>query len=224
MTPPTDPSTGVWLRGNIRPVVVLAVLAKGALVVSLGLWAWWTPAATGPASSAFLAIWLAIGALVLGLMAAASRPRLTLVGDTLRVRLSPTRVDEVPLAMVECFFLGSQTLQQPGSDRADLPTHRVGTLVMRVAERAVDYQQRPTFAPWGTWAEGAIVFDGRWCEPLSVDLARRLSTELLAAKRAADASALQTCAGVGDSGERNGCAQSSASAQRGDDQPGGACR
>ena len=214
MTRPTDPSAGIWLRGNVRPVVVLAVLAKGAMLVSLGLWAWWTSAAAaaGPASGAFLAIWLAIGALVLGLTAAASRPRLTLVGDTLRVRLSPTRVEEVPLAVVECFFLGSQALQQPGTPRADLPTHRVGTLVMRVAERAIDYQQRPTFAPWGTWAEGAIVFDGRWCEPLSVDLARRLSASLLAAKRAADASALQTCAGVG------------AADERGDGQPGGPCR
>ena len=62
-------------------------------------------------------------------------------------------------------------------------------LVMRVAERAADWQARPTFVPWGTWSDGAIVFDGRWCAPLSVELARQLSGKLVAAKRAAAARA-----------------------------------
>jgi hypothetical protein len=29
-----------------------------------------------------------------------------------------------------------------------------------------------------------VTFDGRWCEPLSVDLVRRLNRQLAAAKRA----------------------------------------
>ena len=73
--------------------------------------------------------------------------------------------------------------------RDDAISHRVGTLVMRVAERAADWQARPTFVPWGTWSDGAIVFDGRWCAPLSVELARQLSGKLVAAKRAAAARA-----------------------------------
>jgi hypothetical protein len=100
------------------------------------------------------------------------------------VRLAPFVAHDVPLEFVECFFMGSHVL--PGADgRDDLPGRRVGTLVMRIAERAAAWQARPTFAPWGTWAEGAIVFDGRWCEPLSVELARSLSGRLVDAKRAA---------------------------------------
>jgi hypothetical protein len=85
--------------------------------------------------------------------------------------------------------MGSQRLEPEEMVADDQPTHRVGTLVMRVAERFKEWQARPTFTPWGTWQEGAIVFDGRWCEPLSVELARRLSGKLVDAKRAAVADA-----------------------------------
>ena len=101
------------------------------------------------------------------------------------MRLSPTVVREVPLDVVECFFLGSAALGGEAQRRTDVWSRRVTTLVMRLAERAVEQQRRPTFAAWGTWNDGAIVIDGRWCEPLSVDVARRLSGLLIEAKRAA---------------------------------------
>ena len=184
VAPASPPPSTAWLRGNLRPVAgVAAVVAGGDLAVVAALavvrpeavW-WWAAAAAVVVSAGVVAT----------IVAAAAMPRLERVGDRLRVRLAPGRTDEVPLEMVECFFMGSQLIG-PGAD--DAPRYRVGTLVMRIAERARSWQARPTLAAWGEWKDGAVVFDGRWCEPLSVDLARRLSGWLLEAKRQAASTA-----------------------------------
>jgi hypothetical protein len=182
------PAADVWLRGNVRPVIGLAALA--ALVGAGGTAAVFFGGATPATSGLVFGYWLAAAVVVALLTAAAARPRLVhrrdaQEGDVLEVRLAPGQAHAVPLDAIECFFMGSQRLEPEEAAVADQPTHRVGTLVMRVAERAGEWQARPTFTPWGTWQEGAIVFDGRWCEPLSVELARRLSGKLVDAKRAA---------------------------------------
>lgn len=181
------PAADVWLRGNMRPVLWLAAVAA---IIGAGF----TSAvflAGGPTLGTWLvsAYWLLASGFVAALAAAAMRPRLVHRVDSksenvLEVRLAPGAAHAVPLDAIECFFMGSQRLEPEGAVADDQPTHRVGTLVMRVAERAKDWQARPTFAPWGSWQDGAIVFDGRWCEPLSVELARRLSGKLVDAKRA----------------------------------------
>jgi len=180
--PMRAPEREIWLRGNVRPAALLvaAALAAGTALAVLAI----LPATAAIARPAAIAYALVAGPLVAGLALAAVQPRLTRRGSVLSVRLAPLVAHDVPLEFVECFFMGSHVL--PGIDgRDDLPGQRVGTLVMRIAERARAWQARPTFAPWGTWAEGAVVFDGRWCEPLSVELARRLSSRLVEAKREA---------------------------------------
>lgn len=170
----------VWLRGNARPaslLVAVAACAGTALSVLACL-----SATAAVARPILLGYGLVAGPVVAGLAFAATRPRLCRRGDALRVRLAPLTAHDVPLEFVECFFMGSHALPDP-QGRDDVPTQRVGTLVMRIAERAVAWQSRSTLPAWGTWADGAVVFDGRWCEPLSVDLARRLSGLLVAAKR-----------------------------------------
>lgn len=177
----------VWLRGNVRPVIGLAAVAA---VVGAGLTAAIFLAGGPTAGTWFVcAYWLVAAGSVAAFAAAAMRPRLVhrnypQAESVLEVRLAIGKSHAVPLDAIECFFMGSQRLEAEGDVADDQPTHRVGTLVMRVAERAKEWQARPTFTPWGTWREGAIVFDGRWCEPLSVELARRLSGKLVEAKRA----------------------------------------
>lgn len=172
----------VWLRGNLRPVWALvgATLAAGAVLGILAL----PPVSAPIARPIALGFALVAGPLVAVLACVAARPRLARRGGMLRVRLAPLAAHDVPIDHVECFFLGSHALADPDG-RDDRPTQRVGTLVMRIAERATAWSTRPTFASWGEWTEGAVVFDGRWCEPLSVELARRLSARLVEAKRAA---------------------------------------
>ena len=167
----------MWLRGNIRPVLGGAVLAA-VIVAGLAWLALWPAAGSG---LRILCGGLAAGvaALVTLFVWVAAQPRLARRGDRLAVRLAPFTVHEVPLEVVECVFHGSQPLDAtPG-----VPSLRVGTIVVRLAERATEWRERPSFSPWGSWVDGHIVCDGRWCEPLSVDRARAISASLLEAKR-----------------------------------------
>lgn len=171
----------IWLRGNVRPVVAVAAAGLGGLVAAVAaawlagvIWLVATAAVTGLAAAVLLA----------AMAIAASRPRLVRRGPALVIRLSPATTFAVPLDSVECFFPGSSPLDVRGRQTCgDHATWRINTLVMRLAERAVDQQSRRTFTPWGTWDDGYVVFDGRWCEPLSGDLARGLSRRLLDARR-----------------------------------------
>lgn len=209
--PATDYATGprggsasadadeVWLRGNVRPVLALGGLAvvgaaaSAVTAVALG---------AGPAIVwSCVAVAVFAGLVAVALARAASGIRVGRRGHALVLRLSPRRVDVVPLAVVECVFPGSRPLAgtELGGDAvedgdgpagAEPPTRRVGTLVIRFAERAAEWRERPTFAAWGTWRDGHAIVDGRWCEPLSAEVARRIGARLLEAKReAVDASA-----------------------------------
>lgn len=180
MTAAAEP-VEVWLRGNPRPaavgVAVCGVTAVAAVAVARACaappWFAWTLGAAGA---------IAVG-LVGGLLAAASAPRLERRGGTVRIRLAPRATHDVPLEVVECVFPGSQAITEPGGDAA----RRVGTVVIRLAERAREWRSRPTFAPWGSWDDGHVVVDGRWCEPLSMEVTKRLGARLLEAKRDAAA-------------------------------------
>jgi hypothetical protein len=183
MTNERGETSAIWLRGNLRPVAWLALVVA---VVAGGLIA--AAALRALSLSSFLLVavpFCGIAAGIVGVLAyAAARPRLERVGGCLRVRLSPTAVEDVPLDAVECFFQGSNPIDRSGEPTCgDRAAFRVNTLVMRLAERAADFSKRATFTPWGTWDDGYVVFDGRWCEPLSADLARRLSRQLVEAKR-----------------------------------------
>lgn len=168
----------IWLQGNVRPAVGLcaAVAVSGSLVMAA------VAALRPPAAVAWAAATICLaGVLVAGAVVwAARRPRLVHRGGVLEVRLSPLAVQRIPLEVVECVFPGSHLLGVGEPDAAD---RRVNTLVLRLAERAVEWRSRPVVPAWGSWDDGNVVFDGRWCEPLSPELARGISTRLLEAKR-----------------------------------------
>jgi hypothetical protein len=169
----------VWLRGNVRPVAGLAAITIAvAAAATVGLVALGLGWAAGPAL-ALAAAPLAGAALM---ARAAAAPRLACAGDRLEIRLAPGRVERVPLEVVECVFRGSELLPEPGGDEAS-PRLRVGTLVVRFAERATEWKARPVFRPWGTWDDGHAVIDGRWCEPLSRETVQRIAAALIEAKR-----------------------------------------
>jgi hypothetical protein len=157
-------------------VVTAAVVAGGVVAgaVALGL------------SRGWLAGIAVIAGLVLANAAVAawvvSRPRLARAGDTLEVRLAPGQVERVPLEIVECIFRGSDPIRPPG-DAGAPPQFRVGTVVVRLAERAKAWHKRSTFSQWGTWDDGHLVIDGRWCEPLTRETVQGIATRLLEAKR-----------------------------------------
>jgi hypothetical protein len=170
----------VWLRGNVRPVAVLAAItAVAAAAVVAGF------AAAGLDWTAWLVGFGAAATLVAAALVAreAAAPRLARDGDQMMVRLAPGRVERVPLEVVECVFRGSERLAEQEGDEA-IRGRRIGTLVVRFAERATEWKVRPAFRPWGTWDDGHVVIDGRWCEPLSRETVERIAAALLEAKRA----------------------------------------
>lgn len=185
----------VWLRGNLRPVLGLAAVSACVLAGCVA-----AAASTDAGRPYRPAVAAAVGltAVAVGLLAAAAaRPRLLRAGDTLLVRLSPSRVETLPLDVAECFFPGSSPLARGGRPTCEHhAAFRVNTLVLRLAERADDYRRRSTFTPWGTWDDSYVVFDGRWCEPLSPDLVRGLGRLLVEAKRQSKA---ETSVGVVES-------------------------
>jgi len=184
----------IWLRGNVRPVawlaLLMAVVASGLIAVAIMM-------ATATLSWLLVAVFCGVAAVGVGMLACvAARPRLERRGEFLQIRLSPTAVQRVPLDAVECFFQGSNPIARSGEPTCgEHAAFRVNTLVMRLAERAAEVSSCPTFTPWGTWNDGYVIFDGRWCEPLSADLARTLSRRLIDAKRSLSAG--QPAAGVG---------------------------
>lgn len=170
----------VWLRANHRPVLGLAI-GPGIALAVVGF----LVAAVAPGPAAAAAVAAATGALAAGLIALAAvalRPRLVRRGDQLEVRLTPLGVERVPLELVECLFRGSEPLPATGDEHGQ-PRYRVGTLVVRLAERAEAWRSRPTFRPWGGWEDGHITIDGRWCEPLTRERVGQIAERLIAAKR-----------------------------------------
>jgi hypothetical protein len=175
--PETAAASEIWLKANPRPAVAMG----GAMLVAAALALAAVAAFRPPTVVAALIIAAAVvdALVVAGFIWASSRPRIARRGDTLEIRLSPMAVERVPIELVECVFPGSQPL---GGDDATAD-RRVGTLVIRLAERALDWRSRPVAAAWGAWEDGNVVFDGRWCEPLSQAVARDLSGRLFEARR-----------------------------------------
>jgi hypothetical protein len=171
----------VWLRGNMRPGVGL--MAAAGLLAAVTL----VPLATAGAAAWLMAAVACVVAIVmaggLAVCLVAAGPRLARRGDRLEIRLAPGRIERVPLELVECIFRGTEPLEATAEGEAATPRGRVGTLVVRFAERSQQWHDRETFRPWGSWTDGHAVIDGRWCEPLTRATVERIAADLVAAKR-----------------------------------------
>lgn len=180
------PTESIWLRANQRLAGLLGAAAVGLLGAAAvaGLAAFRSSGGWAVACGV-LAVGVGMSAASVAVVAwRAAQPRLRRQGGDLLVQLGPTAVERLPLAAVEVFFLGSQRLDRGGSPACgDEPAFRVGTLVVRVAERAASEHGWQGRGPWAAWEDGYLVVDGRWTEPLSVETLRRVNGRLAKAKR-----------------------------------------
>ena len=178
-----------WLGPNRRLVVLFSLVAGGLFCLAVAAAAAATQTAGGwRLVLSVLAAGIGLFTVAVVVVAwQAALPRLAARGDMLLVPVGSLRIEQLPLDAVECFFLGSQRLDRSGSPTAgDDPAFRVGTLVVRVAERAAkrhadEWTARGIFA---AWEDGYLVIDGRWTEPLTVETLRRVNGRLAQAKRA----------------------------------------
>lgn len=134
--------------------------------------------------------WLLLGAcLVLigggaaaGLMLMLRQPRMSRDGQTIFFHLGGWSSIHVPMETIDCFFLGegSSGLGCGSSDRL-----KASHLVIRFAEKAVDWHNRDVKPSFGKWQDGYLSIYGTWCESLDEDLVRELNRRLAVAKRTA---------------------------------------
>lgn len=174
-----------WLRSNLRLAGLLAVIASFLFLSSLaicGVALWFSGGLSGVAF--LFSAGLGILSCIIGYLAfTAKQGRIFLKDSELIVRIGPASVERLPLDAVECFFLGSQPLDHSGDPIAsDEAAFRVGTLVVRVAER-YGHLASGRRGPWACWEDGYLVVDGRWSEPLVVETLRRINGRLAVAKR-----------------------------------------
>ena len=174
-----------WLRSNLRLAGLLAVIASFLFLSSLaicGVALWFSGGLSGVAF--LFSAGLGILSCIIGYLAfTAKQGRIFLKDSELIVRIGPSSVERLPLDAVECFFLGSQPLDHSGDPVAsDEAAFRVGTLVVRVAER-YGHLASGRRGPWACWEDGYLVVDGRWSEPLVVETLRRINGRLAVAKR-----------------------------------------
>jgi hypothetical protein len=173
------------LRSNLRLAGLLAVIASFLFLSSLaicGVALWFSGGLSGVAF--LFSAGLGILSCIIGYLAfTAKQGRIFLKDSELIVRIGPASVERLPLDAVECFFLGSQPLDHSGDPVAsDEAAFRVGTLVVRVAER-YGHLASGRRGPWACWEDGYLVVDGRWSEPLVVETLRRINGRLAVAKR-----------------------------------------
>lgn len=170
--------TDVWLRTNRRALVMGMILP--AVLVAIGVVLEMGIALGGAEWVRYLGRIMMIGGMLLLFTIAVQLrfPRLAYQNQQVLVYLRGGDPIRVPVEVVECFFMGRGKL--PGSETDAIP---VRNLVMRIAEKATDYQRRDVKPALGGWDEGYVTIHGAWCEPLTLEVVQRLNRLLADAQR-----------------------------------------
>jgi hypothetical protein len=168
---PPQNMTEIWLQSNRRvflpPLITAAAAAVLFLILAYADVAdgrkWW-----GGIACAFA--WAAV--FVWG---ASRRARLAFDGRHLRINTGLPEPATIPIELIEGFFLGKGPAYLKGKDDYKTET---STLIVRVAERAPEWEKLPTDVRVAAWCGHHITLRGTWTEPLSVDVAHRLNQRL----------------------------------------------
>jgi hypothetical protein len=166
----------IWLRTNRRALLLgmipPAVLATISVLLIFGLPDRAPPTVVRAIGGMLLAVSLAV---VAALAWHIRRPRLAYRDRQVLVWLRPGGPIRVPLEVVECFLLGQTSSFLPGGDERNVET---SALIMRLAQKAEDWQHLDVKPQLGAWCQGQVIIRGTWCEPLSVPLVNRLNQRL----------------------------------------------
>lgn len=174
-------SREIWLRTNRRAHWLLGLLPATMLVASA--------TAIGLGSETWLVFgsWLLLFVSLLWLarqLWQGLQPRLAYSNGKLLVYLHGGEPIAVPIDIVECFFLGQgasllpRALEGPRGEAGE-----AATIVVRLAEAAVEWSHREVLPTLGHWCEGYITIRGTWCEPINRELVAGLNQKLIAAHR-----------------------------------------
>ena len=178
--PLSDDTHEVLLHGNRR--VYTIALIPGVIIFFVS---------TIVLTNAFFAtpLWVRVSAAILcgfsgvtntSLLLWLRRPLLAYRAGHLLVYLRPPQVVRVPIEFVEVFFAGqSETHMPQPRTQTTGPAPESRNIVVRLAERATQFQHHPVKSSLGSWEDGYIVVRGTWSEPINKDLFRRLNRRLI---------------------------------------------
>lgn len=170
--------TDVWLRTNRRALVLGMILPAVLIAIGLVLESGIVLGGAAWVRQLGLIMFIGGGVLLFTIAVQLRFPRLAYQNQQLLVYLRGADPIRVPVEVVECFFMGRGKL--PGSETDAIP---VRNLVMRIAEKAKDYQRRDVKPALGGWDEGYVTIHGAWCEPLTLEVVQRLNRLLADAQR-----------------------------------------
>ena len=127
-----------------------------------------------------LGAWIAVTNLL-----ACRRPRVARANQYLLMYLRGSRPIQVPLEIVEVFFRGQSPLDVQArssqhSGRVELESVNV---VVRLAERAIEWQQHEVSPTIAKWCGGYVSLLGTQCEPITPELLSQLNARLVQAHR-----------------------------------------
>jgi hypothetical protein len=164
----------IWLRPNRRAIWFGCV---PPLVIGV-MGAWIMFGISAGASSALrwigLLLMAAGFAVVAALLQQLRRPRIAYQNDHVLFYLQAGQPFEVPVQIVEAFFIGQGPARLPG-----VPSQpRAANLVVRLSQRAAEWADREVKPALGKWCGGYVTICGAWCEPLHDELLRRLNRRL----------------------------------------------
>ena len=174
--------TEIWLRSNRRIFTAVAMASALAAVlggaIALGI----VPPLDDPVSRTISGVTASLAAAAFIIcLTLARQPRLAYCDGRLLVSLRRLGPFGVPIEFVEAFLLGQGPSWLAGKKHRRTETT---TLVIRLADRAVDWSHRDVDPVLGSWCDGYITIRGTWCEPLSLELVNRLNLRLHQVTRA----------------------------------------
>jgi hypothetical protein len=153
-----------------------AFAAGGAL-----LWVGYSDSTTGLVQKIAGAGLIALGAsLLVGLGLQLWFPRIGYGAGYVRFNLRSRRPLCVPIDVVEAFLLGQGPALLPGEGHRRSETR---TVVVRLSEKAQEWSQAEVNPRLASWCDSYITIRGTWCEPLDVDVIKRLNRLLAEASR-----------------------------------------
>lgn len=168
--------TEIWLQANRRAglgssigflfhAVVMSVLAYGSIRSAYPAWLW--------GGAIILAAIFFVFSISNGYYL--TRPRLTFGNKQLRIDVGLQGLVSVPIELVEAFLLGKGPAFLNGCDDKRTET---STLIVRIAERAPEFEKVATNVRIAAWCGYYVTLRGTWTEPLSVELVNRLNQRL----------------------------------------------
>ena len=167
--------TETWLLPNRRALALGMILPAFFLVCGLAL------VARSPAS---LTYWLGVvlscagGGLVLVLARQMYLPRIAHRDGTVLFYLRSGSPIAVPVESVDCFLLGREPCTIPGAKETL-------TVVARLSTRDEEWDRVCVKSALASWSNHLVTIRGAWCQPLDVDVVKRLNRLHGAAKRKA---------------------------------------